>query len=143
MAMTKAEKAALEAALTVGALRYSGTPGERIKRDVQAPAGWNRQPEEPEYVTGWDYNAHSLRIERMWTGASAHGSGDLLANGKRPQSASQNGRALFSTRLLALQAMRRAMEDDFAQKLRRVDQLIEEEQRSTLAERITATGEQA
>jgi hypothetical protein len=42
-------------------------------------------------------------------------------------SGSQGGRALYSTRLLAMKALRRAMEKECARRLRMVDCMIEKE----------------
>jgi hypothetical protein len=42
-------------------------------------------------------------------------------------SGSQGARSLFSSRLLALQALRRAVEIDCCKRLRRIDAMIEKE----------------
>lgn len=115
MAMNKAEKTGLEEARTIAALRWSAP----VERDVTQPKGGSGS-----MTTGWEYNAHSLWVEQMWSTSVSHGSGPTrTANG----SASQRGRDLFSTKLLALKAMRHECERRAAKELRRIDQMIEAE----------------
>lgn len=65
------------------------------------------------YTSGWDYNAHvAIRdgsahyaVYQAWSGPTSHGRGAT-----RERSGSQHGRALFSTRELALEALREDLE---------------------------------
>jgi hypothetical protein len=114
MAMTKKEQAEFDAALdranTLAALRWTWP----VEKDVPVPSGW------AESTTGWDFNAYSVKVEQMWSEASSHGPGAMRAG-----IASQRGCELFSTRLLALRALRHAVENDSAGKLRKIDEQIE------------------
>jgi len=120
MAMTKKEKAEFDSAIqranTLAALRWT----EPVKKDLPAPQGFR------ESTCGWDYNTYSCSIRQMWSECTAHGEG--LA---RSSSASQNGRSLFSTKLLALRALRHAIECESAEKLRRIDEQISLERANT------------
>jgi hypothetical protein len=117
MAMTKAEKAEMQALrdrlALVSALRWT----EAVAPDVPVPAYG-----EPA-TSGWAHNPHAMRVDQMWSESQAHGWG--AARGR--DTASQRGRALYSTRLLALRAMRHAVELDCAARLAQVDKMIEAE----------------
>ena len=110
MAMTKKEKAAIEAAInraeTLEALRWT----QRVLPDVDTPARYS------DIATGWTFNVASMRVSRGWTSSISHGTGEY-----RPGSGSQGGIAMFSTRALAVAALRHAVELDSAQRLMRVD----------------------
>lgn len=126
--MTKAEKAALDAALRSArvnrALRWSDAPPVR---DLPIPTG--DQPD----TSGWDFNVAAARgfnsnhlcsgaVFRAWSSSVAHSEGAVRARSK-----SQGGRALYSTRTLALRALRAAIEADTAGLLADIDVEIEKE----------------
>jgi hypothetical protein len=116
MAMTKAEKAELQGLrdrlALISALRWT----ELVAPDVLVPAYG-------EATSGWDYNKHAHRVDVMWS--ESHASGWGAARGR--DTASQRGRALYSSKLLALRAMRHAVELECAARLAQVDKMIEAE----------------
>lgn len=114
MAMNKAEKAALEDAKTQAALRWTAP----VEPDVPAPS-YNSKPGIAE---GYHYNSYSLAVPKMWSTSLYHGQGERSKYG-----GSQGSRSLYSTKLLALRAMRHSIECECAKKLRDIDRLIEAE----------------
>lgn len=113
MAMTKKEKAALEEALMLSALR--ATAG--AKPDVMPPEAFSG------VSVGFTFAGAlgSPRVEKAWSTSVSHGTGEPRSHG------SQNPRRLYSTKLLALQALRRAVELECCKSLRRIDVMIEQE----------------
>jgi len=114
MAMTKKEKAAFEEALTLSALR--ATAG--AEPDVMPPEAFK------DVSVGFTFagaSGYSPRVEKAWSTSVSHGTGEPKTHG------SQNARSLFSTKLLALQALRRAVELECCKILRRIDVMIEKE----------------
>lgn len=115
MAMTKAEKAklaALDAELAlVRALRWTAP----VQPDLPVP-------EFGQTTSGWQINTYSGRVYEAWSESAAHGEGKA-----RGSYGSQKGIPLYSTRLLALQAMRAAVELECAQKLAAIDAQIAKE----------------
>ncbi len=114
MVMNKKEKAALEAALTEAALRRTSP----VQTDVAIPQGYGR-----ELSTGWLYAGEKSR-EGGRVSASCSSS-IHHAFGRTDATTTQNARRLFSTKLLALQALRYATEEDCCKQLRRIDRFIE------------------
>ena len=117
MAMTKKEKAAMDAAIlraeTLAALRWTGP----VLSDVMPPSGGG-------YSEGWDYNAYSKRVWLGWRGCVSHGDGPAPKDGKHPYVGSQQSRCMFSTRLLALRALRHEKEKMAAAELLKIDRQI-------------------
>lgn len=120
--MTKKEQAQVEALLQkvrlIGALRWTS----EVKPDIAPP--------DRGYTTGWNRNA-SLSypsVDEGWSGSSCHGSGKPPAENQRHWSASQGARSLYSSRLLALKALRHSLEREAATILARVDAMIEAEE---------------
>lgn len=117
MAMNKKEKAEFEAAkkeaLVNRALRWSDV----VSRDVAPPAGGAL-----ERAIGYDFNEYSVETFRAWTSCVSHGKG----HPEKGQwlSGSQRPRSLYSSPLLALKAMRNAVEMESAEKLARIDAQI-------------------
>lgn len=124
--MTKAEKAALDTALRSArvnrALRWSDPAPAR---DVPIPTNGE--------TSGWNFNVASARgfnssqlcsgaVFRAWSTPTANGSGPY-----RQLSSSRGGCALYSTRALALRALRAAIEADTAGLLADIDVEIEKE----------------
>jgi len=113
MAMTKKEQDAMQAAIdradTLAALRWTNP----VARDVGVPLQG--------YSEGWDYNAPSHRVWLGWSDRVGHGSGP--APGKF-RSGSQGSRRMFSTRALALAAMRHEIEKKAAEELLSIDRQI-------------------
>lgn len=135
MAMNKAEKAALDLALTVASF-YRTVPVERdlppptdeMRRMEVLPPGYGRAQGAREawrngeiISMGWDFNSYSPRAEKACSGYISHNFGDW--NG----TSSQQPRTLYSTKLKALRAMRHAIEMETCLRLRTVDRMIEAE----------------
>jgi hypothetical protein len=117
MAMTKKEKEQLDDAVKqvqiVSALHWT----RKVTKDVPIPQG-------DEMTTGFDFNIHTRTVNQYYSfshrhGRGQHGTGSI---------GSQNGLALYSTKTLALKAMRFEMEQEFARQLLSVDTEIEKEQ---------------
>jgi hypothetical protein len=119
MAMTKKEQAAMadlqRELAEARALRF--TP--LVERDLPAPDRGTSG-----MISGWDYNAYYMNAEQAWSESVAHGRGSAP---KSSMSASQGALSLYSTKLLALKAMRNEMEHKAARELAKVDALIEQE----------------
>lgn len=94
----------------VRALRW--TDGETEPDLDKPPYGATRE------IRGWGFNAYTQEVERMWSTVGLHGTG---------KGGSQGGRSLYSTKLRALRALRRAVEIDCARKLAAIDEQIREE----------------
>lgn len=113
--MTKKEKAEFDAAIrraeTIAALRWTWP----VEKDLPIPE-WGKQ------TSGFDFNLYSMEVVERWSEYSAHGLGP-----KRLGVASQNGRQLFSTRALALKALRHAVEKEAAENLLKIDKMITDE----------------
>lgn len=112
MAMTKKEREQMEALLTECALYRT----QDIKPDVAPPANGSG-----EISVGWHYNAYKIHVDQGCSSSYSHSIRSIK------ETDSQRPRWFFSTRLLALRAMRREIELKAARELRRVDQMIEEE----------------
>lgn len=114
MAMTKKEQAEMKAAIdraeTLAAFRWTSP----VERDVEIP---NDDDSE-----GWDYNVYTKTVSHCWSSRVSHGA---FYNGKK-SSGSQYGIRLYSTKLLALKAMRHEIERNVAADLLRIDRMIEE-----------------
>jgi hypothetical protein len=123
MPMTKKEKDAFEALekrlRMVAALRWTAPSSP----DVPTP--------EKGSTSGWVFNAYSKNVSKAWSEPTAHGIGEFSR--KEYRHASQNATRLFSTELLALRALRHAMETTAASDLAEVDRRIEAAERSALA----------
>lgn len=122
MAMTKKEQAEIaelrRAVLVAKAFRFT----EKPRRDVAPPSGLSK------YTSGYDYNANAVRVWEAWSGSAVNGQGPAPDQSKaRFTSATQNSRSLYSTRLLALQALRSDYETEVANKLADIDEKIEAE----------------
>ena len=121
--MNKREQLAFDAAQIQSrinrALRWSDA--SEIPPDVPPPDGYT------EYTAGWTFNAYDAgRVERGWSSTVSHGSGEPPLAG-RYSSGSQNGSSMYSTKTLALRAMRCEMEMRFARILAGIDKQIEDE----------------
>lgn len=117
--MTKKEQAEMDSLreqLRISkALRFT----DEVKPDVQPPA-----PSEVgnKLRTGFQYHAYGDgRVSPACTSSMFH------SVGNNDKTTTQGGRALYSTRLLALKAMRHDMELECAKRLAAVDALIEKE----------------
>jgi hypothetical protein len=115
MAMNKKEQAAMQARIdraeTLAALRWTSL----VQRDVGVPKDG--------YSQGWDYNANTQAVWIGWSSSVSHGKGMRSVTG-RWVSGSQNPRAMFSTKALALAAMRHEIELKVAADLLKIDRQI-------------------
>lgn len=115
MAMTKKEqsemKAAIDRAEKLAALRWTAP----VERDVEVP--------QQGYSEGWDYNAFSMSVWQGWSDRIYHGKGKAPV-GYKDRNGTQGGRRMYSTKALALAAMRHEMEQKFASHLLSVDRQI-------------------
>ena len=122
MAMTKKERAEMDAAIEraqiLAALRWTGP----VERDVDVPKDG--------YIEGWDYNEYTKRVSLCWTDRVAHDWGPMPAD--RHQRIGRHGAMrLFSTKARALAAMRHALEKRAAADLLSIDRQIENEMKDS------------
>lgn len=125
MAMNKKEAAEMERLrqeLRVAkALRYSNAP---VPSMVPPPAAGSSG-----YVNGWIFNAYNMVVEKAWTESTCHSRGQWRdPDGKRERhiSASQGGISLYPSYRAAAEALRQAVERECAEKLAKIDRMIEE-----------------
>lgn len=115
MAMTKKERAEFDARLlkaeTLAALRWTG----EVEPDIPVPKTFGTS-------SGWSFNVHTRKVDATWSESAAHGYG-LKRDGNR--SASQGGISMYSTKELALAALRHAVELESAAALLSIDKQIE------------------
>lgn len=128
MAKKKADKtkeneaALLRDALLRDALRWT----HPVEPDLAAP-NWNGNGGP---ILGYRFNAFSQRVGEAWSSPGRHGDGHvpaLVGDRRSHQVASQGSIPLYSTRRLALMALRHELEKVAAQTLRNIDQLLEAE----------------
>lgn len=111
MAMNKKEKEMVEDLKVRCSLRLT----EPVFPDVEIP-----KYDEPD-TKGFMMNSYSMRVDKACSSAHGHCStGD-------DKTTSQGGIKIFSTKLLALKAMRSEVEIRIAKELRKIDKMIEEE----------------
>lgn len=136
MAMNKAEKARMEAAL-IAASFYRTAPIERDlpppdhsmrHREGKLPAGYGlstgsiRKWENGIVISmGWDFNTYNLSVSKACSSSVSH------SKGSWDGTTSQGSRTFYSSKLLALRALRHAIEQDVCEKLWKVDCMIEKE----------------
>ena len=114
--MTKKEQAIVENLLTQSALRATS----EVKPDVPIPGKWG------ELVKGWKpvaSTSNSARVEKSCSCAGFHSVGSWDGQGKSQRPIQQ-----YSTKLLALKALRWEVEQDCASRLRSIDRQIEAEE---------------
>lgn len=116
MAMTKTEKAAMDAlkreVSVARALRWT----DEVKRDLMPPKMGG------EVTQGWDIGGASVR--QAWSSSMYNGSGIYLEGGNGIKS--RDPRSLYSTEELALRALRNTLERKCAEALADIDARIEE-----------------
>jgi hypothetical protein len=113
MAMNKTEKAKmqeLEEQIQIAlALRWT----EKVLPDVEKPESFSNK-----IARGFLFNAYTGQVDEMWSESIRHG------YATSPQRGSQGGISMYSTRLLALKALRHAVEVRSAEALRGIDKRI-------------------
>jgi hypothetical protein len=75
------------------------------------------------YTQGWTFNSYSKIVEYAWSESVVHGRGEWK---KHPRNGSQGGVALYSTKEIALRAMRYWIEQRFMRELAAIDTQIEQ-----------------
>jgi len=113
MAMNKKEIELVEDMKTKLALRFT----EEILPDIDKPSSEKMY----EIINGWSFNSYSLRIEKSCSSSHFHS----ISNWDK--TTSQQGIKQYSSRLLALKAMRHEVELKCAKELRKIDLMIEKE----------------
>lgn len=118
MAMNKKEQAEMENIRNemrkARALRFT----DKVYQDVLPPShneGYGK------LNTGFVFNSHNCSIDIACSSSFSHGKGQ--AN----KTTSQQAISMFSSRLLALKAMRNEIEQECAKKLAKIDGYIEKE----------------
>lgn len=116
MAMTKKEKAEFDSAIysaeLLAALRWT----QEVNPDLPKPQNFNN------HIEGWDFNAVTKKVEKYWSDSVSHGPGESYA---QKTYGSQKGMPLYSTKSLALKALRHAIELKAAQDLLAIDKRID------------------
>lgn len=124
MAMNKkeqAEMAALKRQLAV-ASAFVRTPA--VEKDLPPPIPGEGNSG---HVThGFNFNTYTQEVREYWSGAVATYSENPKAK-KGYVSGSQGSTALYSTRLMALKALRHAVENEAAESLANIDEEIASE----------------
>jgi hypothetical protein len=97
-----------------------------VERDVQPPAAFAK----PEMVKGWDFNTYTLRVYPAWLTFSliyrANDGDESTPVPSRDMGGwSRECHPIWSTKILALRAMRYAIEQEVAKKLAEIDARIE------------------
>lgn len=117
MAMNKTEKAALEAALTEASLRRTSP----VEPDVPPPGAGSKVGELTKGFLPVAEMSDSARVETACSSSVYH------STRSQTKTDSQGARPLYSTKLLALRALRYKVESECAKRLRSIDRMIEEE----------------
>lgn len=113
--MNKKEQAAFEELHVRLALRFT----EPLEPDVPPPGqsgNWNQ------LTTGWVFNSFNRKVDCACSSSVNH------AVGSTTKTSTQQPRHLYSTRLLALKALRAVKEREYAEALRSIDLGIEAEE---------------
>lgn len=121
MAMTKREQAEMaELRTRLGMLEALARQVEIPAKDLPRPTiGMNQ---------GWDYNIYTKRVEPYTSESHAHYRGaHLFKRDWDAHSWSQGGRDLYSSKKLALQALRAAMQRTHATELANIDRQLAQE----------------
>lgn len=126
MAMNKSEKARMEALeqelREARALRWT----DPVTPDIPPPDGGSmRETSGFAVLGGLQYG----RIELAWSSCVVHGTGHATSAAMRKAGSSgcQKSISLYSTKLLALRALRNRMEQEAAKLIASVDEMIEQE----------------
>lgn len=127
MAMNKKEQAEMDALREELRIARAFRFTDPVERDVMPPESCYRGEG---LTTGYDFNEHIGADPRSYSSAISHQWSGSVSHGDMPYSeysGSQGSRRLFSTKLLALRALRFALERRFAKRLAAVDAAIEKE----------------
>lgn len=122
MAMNKKEQAELAQAKLDAVINRALRWTDPVNPDLMPP-NWG----EPD-IRGYVYNTYNMRIEPAWSDSAYHSIG---SHERKKHIASQGARPLYSTRFLALRALRSAKEIEIAKQLADIDMLIAAELNKT------------
>ncbi len=117
MAMNKSEKTAMDDLRQELAIAKALRMTDEVEPDLKPPESFGV------LVKGWIFNSYSLTVNRACTSNVNHSHGSDTAT------TSKGTMCLYSTKLLALKAMRSQAAREFAVKLATIDKKIEEESR--------------
>lgn len=112
--MNKIEAERMRRLTTLLALHTTGA--DLILPDVPPPTEPDR------HTKGWRCYPSAREVYRVWSTAYNRGAGTFAERAR--STPSQNSMSLYSTRALALEAMRRELEFEFATKLHEIDLAI-------------------
>lgn len=118
--MTKKEQLEVQAKLDELAWRASLHACDPVTPDIEPPVWENSSISSPEPLTKGYLPCYD-HVEEACSSTVHHGLGQA------DKTTRQGARSLYSTRLLALQAMRHEMAKRFGKELARIDSLIQEE----------------
>lgn len=114
MAMNKKEKKMIEDLKIFCALRFT----EKVEKDVDPPT---IEDVSGKIINGWNFNSYNMSAHKSCSSALSH------SNDGWDKTRCQSPIKQFSSRLLAIKAMRNDIEYDCACKLRKIDIMIEQE----------------
>lgn len=110
MAMNKKEKQEMEELKIKCSLRFT----DPVEKDVDIPDDYDT------IVNGYGFNSYSMRIHKSCSSSIYHN------NHEWDKTSSQQPIKQYSTELLALKAMRNKVENECAEKLRKIDVMIKD-----------------
>lgn len=119
MAMNKKEQAEMAELKRQVAINRALNWTQSIAPDLKVPSFDDKDS------SGFVFNAHNAHVQPAWSTSVSHGVGQPAR--MKGYSASQRGISMYSSKLLALRALRHEMELAFANRLADVDKQIEAE----------------
>jgi hypothetical protein len=119
MAMNKKEQAAFAALQKELRLAKAFRLTDPVEKDVPAPQGSQKD------TSGWVFNDWSMEVKPAWSSSVVHGVGYPAR--RKDIGASQRPISMYSTKVLALRALRRAIEGRAMRDLAEIDRQIEED----------------
>ena len=111
--MTKKEQAELDGLRKQIALLNAFHFTPEVEPDIAAPTNFS------DCVLGWSFNSYSSRVCPTWSKYSSNGDGH-----EHTRHGAQGGTRQYSSEVLALKALRHALEQKFASELAAVDARI-------------------
>ena len=111
--MTKKEQAELDGLRSQLVLLNAFHFTPKVEPDIAVPTNFSH------CVLRWSFNAHASRTYPSWSKAVAHGEGH-----EHTRHGAQDGIRQYSSQVLALKALRHALEQKFASELAAVDARI-------------------
>lgn len=124
MAMNKKEQAELAQAKLDAMINRALRWTDPVQPDLMPPKPISGEQD----IRGYVYNTHNMRVDPAWSSSAYHSIG---SHERKNYHASQGACQLYSTRLLALRALRSAKEIEVAKQLANIDMLIAAELNKT------------